>query len=26
MDWKTDEVLKALLEKGKQTGSLTSRR
>ncbi|MCE9566319.1 MAG: RNA polymerase sigma factor RpoD [Planctomycetes bacterium] len=23
MDWKTDEVLKALLEKGKQTGSLT---
>jgi RNA polymerase primary sigma factor len=23
MDWKNDEVLKALLEKGKQTGSLT---
>jgi RNA polymerase primary sigma factor len=23
MDWKTDEVLKALFEKGKQTGSLT---
>jgi RNA polymerase primary sigma factor len=23
MDWKTDEVLKALIEKGKQTGSLT---
>src|ERR1700733_2293513 len=23
MDWKNDEVLKALFEKGKQTGSLT---
>src|SRR5437764_8258482 len=23
MEWKNDEVLKALLEKGKQTGSLT---
>src|SRR5205823_12529640 len=23
MDWKNDEVLKALIEKGKQTGSLT---